>query len=60
MLEFLKNNWKVIIAAILGIWIIVSIIYFMIKFDVLKKRKRIKLTEDTVIIYNDKLEEPPI
>jgi len=60
VLEFLKNNWKVIIAAILGIWIIVSIIYFMIKFDVLKKRKRIKLTEDTVIIYNDKLEEPPI
>ncbi len=60
MLEFLKNNWKIILAVILGVWIIVSIIYFMIKFDVLKKRKRIKLTEDTVIIYNDKLEEPPI
>jgi len=60
VLEFLKNNWKIILAVILGVWIIVSIIYFMIKFDVLKKRKRIKLTEDTVIIYNDKLEEPPI
>ena len=60
MLEFLKDNWKIILAVILGVWIIVSIIYFMIKFDVLKKRKRIKLTEDTVIIYNDKLEEPPI
>jgi phosphate/sulfate permease len=57
---WILDNWKLIVLPLLGLWIIASIIYFIIKFNILKKRKKLKLKEDVVIIYNDKLEEPPI
>ena len=58
--EFLAKNWKLIVFLLLVVWIIFSVLYFVVKFNVLKRRKKLKLKEDVIIIYNDKLEEPPI
>ncbi|MEO2154632.1 MAG: hypothetical protein ABGW69_02385 [Nanoarchaeota archaeon] len=53
-------NWTLIISVLISLWIIGGIIYFALKYNILRKKKKIKLTEDTIIVYNDKLEGPPL
>jgi uncharacterized membrane protein YciS (DUF1049 family) len=53
-------NWTLIISVLISLWIIGGIVYFAFKFNMLKRKKKIKLNEETIIVYNDKLEGPPL